>query len=318
MTNQHPPALVSVVIPCYNAERWIAEAVQSCLDQTYREIEIIVVDDGSTDGSLDVLKTFGDKIRVETGPNQGGNRARNRGFRSSHGEYIQFLDADDYLLSEKIERQATFLSTTGADVVYGDWRHKHHLDNGEEIFEDIKISGVQPDVLQSLLKGWWVSPACLLFRRGTVEKAGGWDESLQAAQDKDFFISVVMTKADVRYQAGCDSIYRRYGNVTVSTSNLKRWLDSHREVLEKAETKLEDFGLLSEDYRHALAQSYFALARSYYDINRDSYRKLLKKTLELNPHFKPVESQSYNLIQKIGGFEMAERMAGLKRQLKSR
>lgn len=95
-------SLVSIIIPCYNAERWVAEAIQSCLDQTYSPIEIIVIDDGSTDKSLEVIKSFGHKIRWETGPNQGGNVARNRGLELAKAEWLQYLDADDYLLPDKI------------------------------------------------------------------------------------------------------------------------------------------------------------------------------------------------------------------------
>src|SRR5690242_7347043 len=108
---------VSAVIPCYNAERWIGEAIQSCLNQTYSPIEVVVIDDGSTDHSLAVIKSFGHKIKWETGPNRGGNHARNRGFTLSVGKYVQFLDADDYLLPQKIERQLTMLCSSGADVV---------------------------------------------------------------------------------------------------------------------------------------------------------------------------------------------------------
>src|SRR2546421_11836378 len=118
--------LASIIIPCYNAERWVAEAIRSALDQTYAPIEVIVIDDGSTDKSLEVIKSFGNMIRWESGPNRGGSHARNRGFESSSGKYIQFLDADDYLLSQKIETQVAFLEKTGADVVYGDWRYKWH------------------------------------------------------------------------------------------------------------------------------------------------------------------------------------------------
>ena len=101
--------LVSIIIPCYNAEKWLTEAIDSCLNQTYSNIEVIVVDDGSTDGSLDIIKSYGNKIIWETGKNKGGNHARNRGFVLSKGAYIQFLDADDYILPEKIARQVDFL-----------------------------------------------------------------------------------------------------------------------------------------------------------------------------------------------------------------
>ena len=93
--------LVSILIPCYNAERWVGQAIESALAQTWPNKEVIVVDDGSTDGSLEVIKSFGDRIKWETGPNRGGNVARNRLLELSHGEWIQYLDADDYLLPAK-------------------------------------------------------------------------------------------------------------------------------------------------------------------------------------------------------------------------
>ena len=128
-----------------------------------------MVDDGSTDNSIEVIRSYGNKIIWETGSNQGGNHARNRGFSLSKGKYVQFLDADDYLLPEKIDRQVQFLETTGAAVVYGDWRHQYHLKDGSVQLDDIHVSGKQPDILESLLANWWVSPACLLFRRSIVE-----------------------------------------------------------------------------------------------------------------------------------------------------
>ena len=93
--------LTSVVIPCYNAEGYVGEAIESALNQTYRPVEVIVIDDGSTDGSLDVIRSFGDRIRYESGPNRGPSAARNRGVQLARGELIQFLDADDVLHPEK-------------------------------------------------------------------------------------------------------------------------------------------------------------------------------------------------------------------------
>src|ERR1700732_3161240 len=110
---------VSILIPCYNAERWVAQAIESALAQTWSEKEVIVMDDGSRDGSLEVIKSFGARIVWETGPNRGGNVARNRLLELARGEWLQYLDADDYLLPLKIERQVTFLREHPAcDVVY--------------------------------------------------------------------------------------------------------------------------------------------------------------------------------------------------------
>ena len=310
--------LVSVIIPCYNAERWIDEAIQSALNQTYSPVEVIAVDDGSSDGSWKKIQEFGSRVIAETGPNRGGSAARNRGFVLSRGDYIQFLDADDYLLPKKIPRQVAFLEASGADVVYGDWRHEHFLPDGSSQLEEIAVSGAQEDVLGALLSGWWVAPAALLFRRHVLEKTGGWDESLAAAQDRDLFISIAMTDAKIAYQPGCYSIYRRYGHDTVSTGSRMRWLDNHCRVLDKAAAALNAAERMKSEYRRALASSYFHLARNYFDRDRKKYRETMEKVLMLEPKFQPRESAIYGLAKRMFGFSAAESLASWKRRLRGR
>src|SRR6516164_5613032 len=99
---------VSILIPCFNAERWIAEAIESALAQSWPDKEVIVVDDGSTDRSLDIIRGFGSYIRWETGSNCGSNPTRNRLLTIAEGDWLQYLDADDYLLPEKVARQIDF------------------------------------------------------------------------------------------------------------------------------------------------------------------------------------------------------------------
>lgn len=306
--------VVSIIIPCYNAEQWIAESLQSCLDQVYQPIEIIIIDDGSTDDSLKVLRAFEKKIHLETSEHRGGCYARNFGFTISKGKYVQFLDADDYLLPEKIEQQVFFLEESKADVVYGDWRHQYHQLDGKITLGDVQVSGEQVDILESLLRGWWTASVSLLMCRDIVSRCGGWDNQLAVGQDRDFFISLAMAGADIRYQPGCFTVYRRYGNVTVSTSNKDRWLESHHRLLEKAESNLTNAGLLSTQYRRALAQSYFVLARNYYDIDQSKYDQLLVKVLSLDPNFRPTGSVIYRLIQRVLGYGLADNLASRKRK----
>ncbi|PLZ97231.1 glycosyl transferase family 2 [Fischerella thermalis CCMEE 5268] len=302
--------LVSVIIPCFNAARWLAETIDSCLQQTYPNIEIIVIDDGSTDNSLEILKSYGDKIIWENCSHQGGNHARNFGFALSKGEYIQFLDADDYILPEKIERQVRFLETTGVDVVYGDWRYKHHLPDGTSYLDKIEIPGEQADIIESLLVDWWTALASLLYRRTAVEKSGGWDEELAAAQDRDFFLSVVINGAKVLYQPGCYSVYRRYGYVTVSSSSPNRWIQNHSIVLKKAENKLLKLNKLYDKYRYAIAQCYLnmsrvALKHNYFKL----YFKLIEEVLITYPDFKKKSRKAiYVFLQNICGFRQSERL----------
>ncbi|MGD1909709.1 MAG: glycosyltransferase family 2 protein [Rivularia sp. (in: cyanobacteria)] len=303
--------LVSVIIPCFNAERWIAEAIDSCLEQTYPQIEIIVIDDCSTDKSIEIIKSYGDKIIWKPLPqNKGGSYARNRGIALSKGEYIQFLDADDFILPEKIERQVNFLEETGADVVYGDWRYQGHQSNRVIFLDEIKKSGTTTDILQSLIENWWTAVASLLYKRTAVEKSRGWDESLSAAQDRDFFISIVMSGAKILYQPGCYSIYRRYGNVTVSTASKPRWVENHCKVLQKVETRLSQQHQqeIPINYRLALARGYFELARDYMYIDYSQYLRFMDKSLALCPDFKNKSTKHiYNLVQDICGFRFTER-----------
>jgi glycosyltransferase involved in cell wall biosynthesis len=311
-------SLVSVIIPCYNAGLWVGEAIQSCLDQTHSPIEIIVVDDGSTDGSLDRIKSFGERVRWETGAKGGGNHARNRGFAISSGQYIQFLDADDYLLPDKIARQLRLLKQTGADVVYGDWRHRHDGQSGASRFEDVPAAGAHEDLLAALLSGWWVPSNALLFRREIVGRVGGWDESLLAAQDSDFLFSVVLASAKIIYQPGCGAIYRRYGPVTVSTGNRLRWVENRCRVFDKTSASLGAKGRLTAEYRRGLAQSYFTLARICYDLDRRKYEGIMANVLAMEPGFRPQESSIYNAVHWALGFSTAEFVASWKRRLTQR
>ena len=304
--------LVSIIIPCFNAQKWIAEAIDSCLQQTYSHIEIIVIDDCSSDNSKSIIKSYGDKIIWEQLPeNKGGCYARNRGFTLSKGEYIQFLDADDLILPEKIARQINFLEETGADAVYGDRRYQGHQSDGVIFLDEIQKSGTQTDILESLLENWWTAVASLFYRRTAVEKSGGWDENLSAAQDRDFFLSVVMSGAKIVYQPGCYAIYRRYGNVTISTASKPRWIENHCKVLQKVEQRLlkQHQQEIPINYRRALAQGYFELARDYMYIDYSQYLRLVDKSLTLYPEFKHKSRKKiYHLVQDICGFRLTERL----------
>jgi glycosyltransferase involved in cell wall biosynthesis len=306
--------LVSIIIPCFNAERWLPEAIDSCLRQTYPHLEIIVIDDGSSDRSLEIIRSYGDKIRWETGPNCGGCAARNRGFALSTGDYIQYLDADDYLLPEKIASQVAALEDSGADVVYGDWRYQKHLADGQVVLDAVQVGGPKADFLEALLSdAQWLAPMALLLTRSAVVQSGGWDPQLKTGQDRDFLISVALAGASFHYRPGCASVYRRYGNVTVSTVSKTRWRDGHFALMEKAETRLSQLGRLSQRYRQALAHSYYGKIRAdRHRIDRAQYCWALEKIVALDPAFVPTQVRpSYTALQKILGFEQTERLLRL-------
>jgi glycosyltransferase involved in cell wall biosynthesis len=312
MTYPHP--LVSIIIPCYNGERFLREAIDSCLAQTYRPVEIIVVDDGSTDGSLDILKSYGDAVIWETKSNRGPSYARNRGFDLSSGKYIQYLDADDYLLPEKLERQVKVLEETGVDVVYSDWQVLYHLPDGNELWSDIVGFDMHKDILTPLLSRRWLRTEAPLFRRDIVQHAGGWDENIRAVEEKDFHLSVALAGARFHYEPGCLSVFRRYGRVTLSTSNLALWTTNAYMLYKKIETRLRNAGQLTPAYRYVLADSYYAIGRRHYDTNRAEYRRALMHARAVCPEYKPNQSRLYNSLQNLLGLDTAQCIASYRRK----
>ena len=271
--------LVSIIIPCFNAEKWLKEAIESCFQQSYSPIEVIVIDDGSRDGSLEIIKSYDRRLIWQTGQNRGGNYARNRGMELSKGAYIQYLDADDYLLPDKIERQVNFLEKTDADIVYGDVNYQYHLPNRKIVQEPVNIcgfSGNHQDMLQSLLVYGCLPPIAYLFKKSAVVNSIRWDETLKCGQDRDFLISLLIKGAKIIYQPGCYSIYRKYGNVTVSTSNKVLLVESFCIILAKSEVQLAEAGKLEPKYQKAIAESYYLMTKEYsQDINFPCYCRLI-------------------------------------------
>lgn len=177
--------LVSVLIPCYKADRFVREAVESALGQTHRNVEVVVVDDGSPDQSLDVLKEFGASIRLESGPNRGACAARNRAFELSQGEFIQYLDADDRLDPRKIELQLPLLLEDRADMVlskiglFGDAK-------GERPEKRPHPEPVGDPFLYFLKFG--IGTPAPLHRRSFIERSGGFLHGLKRGQEADFHL----------------------------------------------------------------------------------------------------------------------------------
>lgn len=206
---QFPPAdpLVSVVIPAYNAEKDIAQAIRCAISQTYLETEIIIVDDGSQDGTAqtarEILKSSfkGRWSVLELGVNRGPSAARNVGLKQAKGEWIQFLDSDDAIAADKIEAQMKYARTAGPDVsaIYSSWRHVY-LDDGNFVpagpVNTPRYEGKHPLMFcmyyASLHHG-----ACLI-RRSALERVQGFDETMRSYEDADLLVR--LAKETGRFQ----------------------------------------------------------------------------------------------------------------------
>jgi len=162
--------LVSIITPAYNAEPFIKRSIDSALSQSYANIELIIIDDGSTDSTAEIIKSYDDKrIRYLHQSNQGQGAARNYGIRESKGELITFLDADDEYTTDKVKEQAEFLlSNNDYQAVYCNALHFFTDEPGFFFKKDRDYpSG---DIFPALLEGSLINPNTIMFRREVLER----------------------------------------------------------------------------------------------------------------------------------------------------
>lgn len=246
--------LVSILIPCYNAQRWIAQAIESALAQTWANKEIIVIDDGSTDRSLDIIEGF--DVRWDTGPNRGGNAARNRLLSMANGEWLQYLDADDYLLPEKLSRQLAFLeSHPSADVIYSPgW---------VEYDGTIGLRQIPPprDLWVSLIREQMPQTGGPLWRKQALEDVNGWKIDQPCCQEHDLYLRLLMAGKSFAYCEDAGAVYRYWGNHTVSKRNPNEWKRRQLVIQDQAEEFLRATGQLTRIRKAAIYESRYWTGR---------------------------------------------------------
>ncbi len=191
--------LVSIIIPSYNAARYVQEAINSALDQTHKNIEVIVIDDGSTDETKNILEPYAtaQKIKYFFQENKGLSAARNAGVKIAKGEYIALLDADDIFLPEKIEEQVQFLEQNPhCDVCYCDLYHFWDENPHKLLKLNYKYySGA--DVLPGLLEKSFIAPLTVVLRKSVFNRFGYFDENLKRSEDLDFWFRLAYGGAQI-------------------------------------------------------------------------------------------------------------------------
>lgn len=179
---------ISTIIPAHNAEAFIRETLDSALAQTHPDQEIIVVDDGSTDRTVEIAQTYGDRLQVIRQQNAGPAAARNAGARLASGEWLAFLDADDIWVPEKLERQIG--ACNGCDIAYSD--RLHFGPAAARVCRRQSDVAALPagDIFEHLVLGNCVTLSSLLIRKRLFEDLGGFDEDpdLRAVEDWEFLI----------------------------------------------------------------------------------------------------------------------------------
>jgi glycosyltransferase involved in cell wall biosynthesis len=205
--------LVSILIPAYNAEAWIAETIKSAIQQTWRRKEIIVVDDGSTDQTLTVARQFASRdVTVITQENQGASAARNHALSLSQGDYIQWLDADDLLSPDKIEKQMEALKEcrNTRTLFSSEWGYFAYRTARTQFFRSSLWCDLSPAewLLRKMGENLHMQTATWLVSRELTEAAGPWDVRLLNDNDGEYFCRVILASNVIRFVPGAKVFYR--------------------------------------------------------------------------------------------------------------
>ena len=186
---------LAVVIPCYNGARWIAETINSVLDQDYPRLDVAVVDDGSTDDSLAIIKSFGDRIRWHTGPNRGGCAARNTGLSMIDAEFTNFIDADDRMNDGYLAAAGRALAGSDHDMflvplIVRRWGKLTLYDNYQK-------AQSSEDWLIQFIKGA-PQTAQMIWSTRFLRSIGGWNEAVALGQDVELGIRAMLSRPRVQ------------------------------------------------------------------------------------------------------------------------
>lgn len=231
-------ALISVIIPSYNSEKWVTEAIDSALAQSHSNLEVIVVDDGSTDGTRTLLlEKYQGRIRYHYQSNHGLAGARNTGLALAKGSYVQFLDADDLLRPDKLSRQLDcFAANPGCAVVHSDF---DYFSDGVPYSSapsppQFVAKRAATDTFGALLSGNFIVVHAALCRRDAIVRVGQFDDALARCEDYDLWLR--MAHRGDRF-AFCEGSLLRYRKRAGSlSSDIRAQILASLEVLAKVPT----------------------------------------------------------------------------------
>lgn len=305
--------LVSIIIPVYNKAAYVRETLESALGQTYPNIEIVLVNDGSTDGSLAILEEFksrySDKIILIDQKNGGVSKATNIGIQASRGDYIQFLDADDLLSPDKIALQVNLLRGKSPLILSScEWvNFKDDIKNYSRVpygvFKDFD-SG-----LEWLLYSWnymeMMADSSWLTSKKLIDLAGNWNESLLINQDGEFFMRILLLCKGVIFDQESKVYYR---NLTETSVSSQKSLQASKSLLAsfgiyKSEIlKLEDSNRTRVALKRVFMKFIYDTYPNYPDLLEEARNEI--KSLRI-AESTPIGGPKFRFMSKAFGFESA-------------
>jgi glycosyltransferase involved in cell wall biosynthesis len=275
--------LISVVMSVYNGEKYVASAIRSVLEQTWTNLELIVVNDGSTDTSAAILDTIDDpRVKVLHQDNKGQDAALNKGYAHSSGSYIKFMDCDDLISPPTLEIQVKALLQSPEKIAYGEW---YRFFGAEPTQEDTEVKNFywkDSDPMDFLIQngdGPMLQCGIMLIPRPIIEKAGLWDERLILYNDTEFFARIILNSKGISFTPGAILFYRSGMSDSISTQYARKYFESTYlaiELISAEYLKRED----SPRVRQIISNLYFRRLYEMYPSFPDlatKYRQRIRK-----------------------------------------
>ncbi|MFX0134040.1 MAG: glycosyltransferase family 2 protein [Candidatus Hodarchaeota archaeon] len=272
--------MVSVIIPTYNHAKYVCRAIDSVLEQTYTNFEIIIVDDGSTDNTRDVLEPYMNKIKYIYQENKGLAASRNTGIRASKGQYLQFLDADDIILPKGLDIQVKILEThPDVDVVAGRYRT---VDTAGRFLSNQRRFPNKIITFKDLVVTNRFAVNALLLRRKCFTSAGFFDEHLKSCEDWDMWLRIAAQNH--RFLCHNHVLVQCYRYPSTMVQNVSRMCDMRLAVLNKVFAYPDLDEEIKALKKMAYSIAFFQCSQGFYSNNRmEDGRKYSIKAIKLNP-----------------------------------
>ena len=316
------PGLVSVIVPAFNAARWITETLTSVRAQSYSPIETIVVDDGSSDTTVATATASGAVVVQTSGAGPGG--ARNAGLVAARGEFIQYLDADDLIATGKVARQVAALEASGADVAWEPYHNLVPVDGPNAMFTvGRKVTPeVGADLAASLLTSrGFIQIGALLVRRSQRTDAVWFEPGRDVVEDVRYMVALAMMGA--RFVSTESSelglLFRQHTGPRYSTRPLASFARGCAENAVWAQEYWESHGGLTPARRSALSEAYAFAARQLASLDRESFEHAAARGTAFGRDFTRQLPVRLRWLSLIIGYRRAESIAsGWRRVRRSR
>lgn len=308
--------LVSICVPAHNAERFICQAIESALGQTWPLREVIVVDDGSTDATPEILADFGDRITCLSQQHGGANPSRNAAMRVARGDWLLFLDADDYLLPGKLEQQMhegrllegahdNQLAALFGPVLEERWT------NGEPGVPILSPWRPELDFAEQWLRWTLPQTSGVLWNRQAFSELGGWNEDQPTCQDFECYLRLLQSGREYRFTRHAGMVYRLWSESSLCRQDPAAHIMTRTKLMDKMIAWLREEEQWKEAYAQAAGQAFFEMART---LAKDDLEQAIAYAQERQANglwvvTGPAAPLKYRIAYRTMGFAGAEKLA---------